>query len=264
MQERSLRNPRVAQIRGLSRQRKSREQARLIVIEGPKLIGEAMAAGLRLHDVVVESDGLGDPAVDACITDLQRADVDVSMVEDGGLGRLLPTKSPQPIVAVATMPDEVDAVPENATFVVAVEDLNDPGNAGTILRSSLAAGADAFVPLGGSVDVWSPKVIRSSAGAVFRLPIMTPQPVEAGLAGLRSAGLRLIGADGAAALDCTDASLDSPLALVMGNEAHGLSSEAVAELDDTVRIPLPGPVESLNVAMATAILSWEVCRQRAT
>jgi RNA methyltransferase, TrmH family len=234
-------NPRVQQLRRLTGRRSSRLEEGLFLVEGPTLVAEALEAGWPLDAVYVEESALA----------LVPAGVRPTLVRDGVLSKVMTVDAPRPIVAAA----ELRALPwpGAATFVVVGAGLSDPGNLGTILRTAEAAGADGIVLTAGSVDPFSPKVVRSSAGAIFRMPVVIDGDPHA-------LGLPLWGtvATGGVAYDQAD--LTAPLALVMGNEAHGLPADFA--LDGLLTIPHVGRAESLNVAMAAAVLCFEVARQR--
>jgi RNA methyltransferase, TrmH family len=142
-------------------------------------------------------------------------------------------------------------------------EVRDPGNAGTVLRAADAFGADAVVTTRGSVDLQSPKATRAAAGSLFHLPVVAGAPWPALRAALRERGLRLVGADPHAAATVDQAPLADPVALVLGNEAHGLPAEVAADLDLVVRVPLAGRAESLNLAAAAAVLLYETARRQA-
>jgi TrmH family RNA methyltransferase len=143
----------------------------------------------------------------------------------------------------------------SANFVVVADQLNDPGNLGTLLRSSEAAGVDAVVLTPGSVDPYNPKVVRSSAGALFHVPT-----VVAALGDVRASGLRLVGTSSHQGRRHIDADWAGRVALVLGSEAHGLADDA--DVDSWVRIEHRGRSESLNVAMAATILVFEAAHRR--
>ncbi len=173
---------------------------------------------------------------------------------EGVLERVATTERPQPHLAIVGRAVEgVDLAA--ADLVVVADRLNDPGNLGTILRSSEAAGAEAVVLTPGSVDPFNPKVVRSSAGALFHVPV-----VAADLAAVRAAGLRLIGTSSHRGTPHTDSDWSGRIALVVGSEAHGLPEDA--PVDGWVRIDHRGRAESLNVAMATTLLVFEAARAR--
>jgi TrmH family RNA methyltransferase len=240
------------------RRRSLRSTDRAFVLEGAKVIGEALDAGVALEAVFVAADH-----ADAVQDLLQRAldaGVRVHALQPGLIERVADTVTPQPVMAVAPWVD----VPLDAlvapTFVVVCVDLRDPGNAGTVLRSAEAAGASAVVFCDGSVDVFNPKTVRASAGSLFHVPVVNGGPVEDVLGTLGAVGLRRLGTvahDGEA---YDDADLTVPVAIVLGNEAHGLPDGL--ELDGAVTIPMAGRGESLNVGMAGAVICFEVARQR--
>jgi TrmH family RNA methyltransferase len=144
--------------------------------------------------------------------------------------------------------------------------LSDPGNVGTILRSAEAAGAAAIVLGPGSVDAYNPKVVRSSAGAIFGIPVVDAvsegwSAVEA-LDALGELGRQRLGAAARTGTPYPEVDFRRPTAIVLGNEAHGLGDDITAHLDGHVTIPMGGPAESLNVAMAASVLCFESARQR--
>lgn len=181
---------------------------------------------------------------------------------DGVLERVATTDHPQPNLAVVGIPagtashDALRARPgAHGRFVLVADRLNDPGNLGTILRSSEAAGVDAVVLTPGSVDPFNPKVVRASAGALFHVPV-----VAATLDDLRASGFRLVGTSSHQGDRHTDADWSGDIALIVGNEAHGLPDGA--PVDAWVRIEHHGRAESLNVAMAATLLVFEAARCR--
>jgi RNA methyltransferase, TrmH family len=217
------------------------------VIEGPVLLGEAVSAGVPIEAVFVEE---GTPEVDA-------GGAPVHVVARGVIGRVASTATPQPVLAVAPRCDvPLATVAGGVTFAVVLAGLADPGNVGTILRSAEAAGVGAVVLTEGSVDVFNPKVVRASAGALFHVPVV----VDVAVPEVASIGIPLLGAVATGGVPYDAAPLDGPCALVLGSEAHGLP--AGLALDGVVSIPHAGRAESLNVAMAATVLCFEVARRR--
>ena len=183
------------------------------------------------------------------------SDAPVFELADGVLERIASTERPQPNLAVVRIPPAsaaLDELGERAVVVVA-DQISDPGNLGTILRSCEAAGVDAVVLTPGSVDPFNPKVVRSSAGALFNVPV-----VGAVLDDVGAAGCRLIGTSSHLGKRHTETDWSGQVAIVLGNEAHGLASDA--QVDEWVRIEHQGRAESLNVAMAATILVFEAVR----
>ena len=152
-----------------------------------------------------------------------------------------------------------------ASFVVVLDRVSDPGNLGTILRSAEAAGADLVVLTPGGVDPFNPKVVRSSAGALFHVPVVTSTIDEVAAAGFELFGTTSHGFPGRTVVSYTDADLSGRIAVVMGNEAAGLPddwNDTVGPVRSWITIPHSGRSESLNVAMATTVLVFEAARQR--
>ena len=184
------------------------------------------------------------------------SDGEMFELAEGVLDRVASTESPQPNIAVVRMPER-GATLATANFVLVADALNDPGNLGTILRSSEAAGVDVVVLTPGSVDSFNPKVVRASAGALFHVPV-----VMATLEDVKSAGLRVVGTSSHSGERHTEADWSGRMAIVLGSEAHGLADDA--RVDAWVRIEHRGRAESLNVAMAATLLVFAAAQWRAT
>jgi RNA methyltransferase, TrmH family len=182
---------------------------------------------------------------------------------DGVLAKVADAVTPQPILAVAALPDTgVDLVPADG-FVLVLHDVRDPGNLGTAVRAADASGAAGVIVSGESVDVFNPKALRATAGSAFHLPVSVTATLEEAVAALHATGRRVLGAvvSGGAAL--WHAPLTSASAVVVGGEATGLTAEERASLDGAVTIEMAGRAESLNVGVAAALLCFEALRRRA-
>jgi TrmH family RNA methyltransferase len=182
------------------------------------------------------------------------------------LDSALTTETPQPIAALVEPPDwtwthllRTQGI--TAPLLVVLAGLQDPGNLGAILRSAEAFGADGVLSLPGTVSAWNPKAVRASAGSVFRLPLLAASEAEA-LFHLRKAGVKIwtTTVHGAHPADLVD--LAGPVALLIGNEGNGVPGDLAAKADGALTIPCPGPVESLNAAVAASVLLYEASRQR--
>ena len=181
----------------------------------------------------------------------------------GLLERVADTVTPQPVLAVVRTPQtSLEEALEGAGFLVVLAGVRDPGNAGAIVRAADAAGADAVVGCEGTADAFNPKTVRASAGSVLHLPVVEAGPAGEVLAELGARGVRRVAAVAHGGRAHTEAALDGPVALVLGNEASGLAGELEAVLDEKVTIELAGRAESLNVALAAAVLCFEVRRRR--
>lgn len=255
------RHPDVARLRRLLRRRADRADARRFVVEGPTLVGEALAAGASVLAVYVEAGPAG-PDLAAVVDRALAAGVPVRELAAGVLARVADAVTPQPILAEVAWPEvDLESLSDLDHTVVCV-DLGDPGNAGTILRSAAAAGAGAVVFAGASVDVTNPKAVRASAGTIFHLPVVVEDDPVRALDVLGRRGLRRVATVARDGRPYDEVDLTGPVALVLGNEAHGLPASIDGAIDEWVTIPMAGRAESLNVGVAAAVLSFEVLRQR--
>jgi TrmH family RNA methyltransferase len=233
----------------------------LAAIEGPNLIAEALRAGLRV-DTVFVAQGSED-LLEALALPSQ---TEVLLAPREILESALSTENPQPIAALIEPPawsweDVFPTSAKAAPLLLILAGVQDPGNLGTILRSAEAFGAQAVLSLPGTVSAWNPKAVRASAGSLFRLPLLSVS-AEQCFAKLRGAGVTVWttavhGAEAAHRID-----LAAPVALIIGNEGNGVPEALAALADGAVTIPCPGPVESLNAAVAASVLLYEAARQR--
>ncbi|MGX7828750.1 TrmH family RNA methyltransferase [Actinokineospora sp. 24-640] len=255
------RTPRVAAARHLTR-RAGRDKAGRFLAEGAQAVREAVTHG-RVHEIFATA-WAAEREPDL-ISAAEAAGIRVSEVTDKAAAGLSETVTPQGLVAVCDLLDRPLESVVSGTMVAVLVGVADPGNAGTVTRAADAAGADAVVFAGDTVDPHNGKCVRASTGSVFHLPIARTREVGAALAACRAAGLRLIAADGHAehdlhGTDGASADLTGPTAWVFGNEAHGLPPEVIAACDTALRIPLYGPAESLNLATAAALCLYETAR----
>jgi len=249
---------RVKRLRQLMERPTMRAREGAFVVEGPTLVGDAIDAGAELECLFVAA-GTTAPVVERAAG----AGIDVFELAAGVLERVATTVTPQPVLAIARAVDvDLEAL-AGASLVVVCIDIRDPGNLGTVLRTAEASGVGGIICCEGSVDLYNPKCVRASAGSLFHTRIVARgEPVKV-LGTLGNWGLRRLGtrADDGEPYDRVD--LTAPTALVLGNEAHGLSPAVAGSLDGWVSIPMQGRAESLNVGIAAAVLCFEAARQRA-
>lgn len=227
------------------------------MVEGAKLVGEALSAGAAV-EAVFAGPGAPPELVDQALG----TGAAVHQLAPGVVERVASTVTPQPVMAVVERADvALDAV-TGARLVVVAAGVSDPGNAGTVMRSAEASGADAVVFCGRSVDPYSPKTVRSSAGSLFHVPVVVEEDAAAVLGHVGAAGLRRLGAVAHGGSDYTALDLTVPSAVVLGNESSGLPAEVSGLIDEWVSIPMAGRSESLNVGMAATVLCFEAARQR--
>ena len=236
-------NPQVQRLRRLIGQRRARLDDGAFVIEGAMLAAEALAAGW-----MVEAQYIAPGATPV-------AGPPTFMLRDGVAERVSATTTAQGVFAVVTTPPADTTVLQHAGFVVVADQVTDPGNLGTIIRSAEASGADAVVVTPGTVDAYNPKVLRATAGSLFHVPV-----VAASIGDVRAAGLRVIATSSHRGTAHTTADWTGRVAILAGSEAHGVAEDA--PVDDWVRIDHRGRTESLNVAMAVTVLCFEAARQR--
>lgn len=187
-------------------------------------------------------------------------------LQPGVLERVADAATPQPVIGVIgrvdrSLDEVLAACPARAPFVVCV-DVRDPGNLGSILRSADAAGAAAVVCCGTSTDPYNPKTVRASAGSIFHVPLVVDVAAGDVLEALGRAGYLRAGTMARGGEDYAGAELGDRVALVLGNEAHGLDPAIAGQLDARLSIPMSGGAESLNVAMAATVLCFELARRR--
>ncbi|MDE3200597.1 MAG: RNA methyltransferase [Acidobacteriota bacterium] len=232
----------------------------MVGLEGPHLVEEALRAGLGVKCIVVGESmqnwvqGLKLPHE----TELLVAPNDIIV-------SLLSTEAPQPVAALVEQPkwswEEALGQRDRAALVIVLAELQDPGNVGTILRSAEAFGATGVVSLPGTVNEWNAKTVRASAGSVLRMPVVSAS-VEECFARLHDAGVTVMTTAVDGALNAARSDLRKPVALILGNEGAGVPREIAGKADGAVTIDCPGPVESLNAAVAASVLLYEAARQR--
>ncbi|NNF54775.1 MAG: RNA methyltransferase [Acidimicrobiales bacterium] len=240
----------LAEIRKLARTASHRHQTGLLCVEGPVLVAEVLDSRLRVRYVV---------GAESLLSQMSSGTVAFHVADPDRLCDAMGTKSPQPIVAVAEIPEPVRLESLEAGPLLALVEIGDPGNAGTMIRTAEAAGMAGVVMVGECVDSWNPKLVRASAGAALRLPIVRVSEAELFAAGRRPVVATVVGR-GTHYMD-TDL---SAAVICLGNEAHGLSPGFIDRCDAAVTIPLAGPTESLNVAAAAAVLAFSALHQRAS
>ena len=257
----SAQNPKIQLLRTLLNRRKDRQAAGQFIAEGVRLVEEALQAGLR-PETLYYSQTLS-PRGLQIVEDYRRQKVDVEEVLPSLMDSLTQTETSQGLLAI--FPLVSLPLPDRLNFVIILDNLRDPGNLGTILRSAAAAKVDAVLLTPGTTDAFAPKVLRAGMGAHFRLPILEMQ-WQAILSLTRdrtTPPLKCFLAEAAtAAPSCWSLDLRQPLALIIGGEAEGASAEARSAADQLISIPMPGSSESLNAAVAAGILIFEVIRQR--
>jgi TrmH family RNA methyltransferase len=253
-------NARVKEARKLSR-RSERSERRLFLVEGWKAVSEAA----QLPGCVVEVFATAEAAAEHQ-TLLDGLDVLIQLVDARAAEALSGAVNPQGLIAVCRYVDRPIEAVLHGPLVVICADVRDPGNAGTIIRTADAVGADAVILAGNSVDAYNDKTVRASVGSLFHVPLATGiEPLQA-VRAAQAAGYRVLAADGAGEVDLFAAGpmLDGPVAWLFGNEAWGLPDELAAAADARVSIPIFGRAESLNLSTAAAVCLYASARAHGT
>lgn len=255
----SSQNPKIKLIRALAGRPKERRENKAFLAEGVRLVEEAFSAGWQFQFVLYR-DGLSQRGQDL-VRGLIAKGIDVEPVAENLLQVVTETETPQGILAVLSLdpPDFLQSAAPTPTFILIPDQIRDPGNLGTLLRTAAAAGVEAvFIPPE-TTDPFAPKVVRAGMGAHFRLPIQTLswEQIRA-----RVEGLSVYLSDAEGEKTCWEADFRSPTVLIIGGEADGASEQARELATAIIRIPMPGNVESLNAGAAGSVLMFEVVRQR--
>jgi TrmH family RNA methyltransferase len=256
-------SPRLKAARRLTK-RAFRQRERAFLAEGPQAVAEAFSSGAHVSDLFVTVPARSRHS--DLVTAMAGAGIGVHTVSGEIMDELAQTVTPQGLLAVCGFIDvpltELD--PKSLSLVALLANVRDPGNAGTVLRTADAAGADAVVFADASVDPYNGKCVRASAGSLFHLPVVAGARLEDAVETMRAAGLRIVAADGRAgrSLDEPDvqARLAEPTAWMFGNEAWGLPPELVALADEPIAVPIYGRAESLNLAAAAAVCLYASAR----
>src|SRR3954447_17521409 len=258
-----LDNPRSPRVRAVAKlgRKPARTETGQFLLEGPQAVGEALAWRPELlvelfatPTALDRHPGIGDAAA--------AADVEVEFVTEQVLETMADTVTPQGFVAVCSQfPTSVRTIFAGQPRLVAVlEEVRDPGNTGTIIRAADAAGADAVVLTGRTVDLYNPKVVRATTGSLFHLPVAVGADLAAVVDRARAVGLQILAADikgGDLLAARQEGTLAAPTAWVFGNEAHGLDDERLSLADRALAVPVYGSAESMNLATAASVCLYE-------
>jgi TrmH family RNA methyltransferase len=253
----STANSHVKYIRSLSADRRERHRERCFVLEGVRLVQAALHTGVPVHLGLYAPEQLA--ATDAGQHLLGQ------LADQSGWYAATPrvvaaaadTVTPQGVVAVAAWPD----LPPRPGLTLVLDAIQDPGNVGTLLRSAAAVGVGQIVCMQGTADIYSPKVVRAAMGAHFSLPLLVDRQWD-DLAGMLAAGTAIYAAVAQAPRPYYAVDWCWPAALIIGNEAQGISDTGLALATTVITIPMEGPVESLNAAIAGSVILFEALRQR--
>lgn len=254
----STNNPKVkywAQLKS----KKARETEGLYIIEGIKLIEEAITKNVTIDNLLIFNDSkyIQESQIEANLRNLP-----ITYVSEAVIEKLADTETPQGIIAIAKREhqDLENLLKKNYNFYLLIDEIQDPGNLGTIIRSADAAGVDAIILGRGTVELYNPKVIRASMGSIFHLPIIEGDLKEV-IPLLHKDGFNIIGTSPYASDLYFNTDLRNKIGILVGNESKGISKEVMNLVNVMVKIPIIGQAESLNVSMATSLVLYERVRQ---
>ncbi len=252
----STKSAQVKQIAALQKKAKYRREEGCFVVEGLKMVAEA-PADRRLCVYASDSflSGGGEKRLDG---------ISYTAVSDAAFKAMSDTRTPQGVLAVVKMVrwEEASLYEDPEALLVILEDLQDPGNLGTILRAGEGAGVTGVIVSRGTVDLYNPKVIRSTMGSVYRVPVVAADDLQKVLLKCRANGITSYAAHLKGTKNYEEADYKKPSAFLIGNEAAGLSEPLSRTADFLIKIPMKGAVESLNAAVAASIFLYETARQR--
>jgi len=238
----------------LLEKKKSREKEGLFVLEGEKLVEE----GLDHIKFFIYSQNL------PVVVKAKEMGIPGYKVSKEVMEKITSVETPPGIIAVSEIRHwniENVAKDKNPIILFAIE-VQDPGNMGTMIRTVDAVGGSGVIASRGTVDHYNPKVVRSTMGSIFRVPVALSNDVEETINLLKKNNIKIVGTSLSAKKNYWDADLSGPIALLVGNESNGINDEVLKLCDETVKIPMPGHAESLNAAMASSLLLYETLRQR--
>ena len=263
-------NGRIRELVRLKKNAKDRAERGVFLVEGPKMFREIPAA--LLQETYVAESFRKSAEGRKILAETLPAGVRFDIVSDPVFQYVSDTRSPQGILVVVKqlqyqtadlLGNHTSPQTGKSPLIITLENLQDPGNLGTVLRTAEAAGATGILLSDGCADIYSPKVTRSTMGSVFRVPFVCSHHFYEDLLYLKKVGVKLYAAHLNGSTDMYAESYAGPCAFLIGNESRGLTEEAVSLADQAVRIPMSGKVESLNAAVAASVMLYEAKRQRA-
>lgn len=250
-------NRQMKQITALLKKSKERHRAGVFVVEGRKMVAEAPAE--QIKNIYVSESFLREEGAEKLL-----ANADYEIVCDHVFQSISDTKTPQGILAIVEMPKykRADLMRSVHTRLLVLENIQDPGNLGTMIRTGEGAGIDGVILNNTSADLFAPKTIRSTMGSIYRVPCFVTEELGAAIRSLKEEDITVYAAalNGSILYDACDYT-KSGTAFLIGNEGRGLSEEMIALADRRVKIPMEGNVESLNAAVSAALLMYEEKRQ---
>ncbi len=264
-------NPKVKNLTALMQKSRERRRQDVFPVEGPKLFLEADRETVKevylsysLYERLFGNEAAQKEEANGSLLRQKLGQTGYEVLEDSVFGRVSDTRTPQGIICVIRQVHyriEEMLKKENPCLLL-LEDIQDPGNLGTMLRTAEAAGMTGVIMSRGTVDIYNPKTIRSTMGSIYRLPFCYTEDLSETIRCLKEGGVEIFSAHLQAAKSCYEMDFTGAVAFLIGNEGNGLRPETAAAADQPLIIPMHGKVESLNAAAAASVLMYEAARQR--
>lgn len=238
--------------------KKERDKTSQFIVEGARQLGEAIKSGADI-DFILNLENTGEELLAIA----KSLNIENNEIDEKTLRSISDTETPQGILAVVNKHNFTfeDITKDNNPLVVVCDGIQDPGNLGAIIRSAAAAGASGVIISDDSVDVYNPKTVRSTGGALFKIPVLPEADIQNTISLLKEKGIKVLGADPRSSKSIYEAHFARPLAIVIGNEGNGIKENILSLCDEKVMIPMRDDVESLNAAVSASVILFEAVRQ---
>lgn len=255
----SAKNVNIKEVKSLLK-KKGRESTGLFIVEGIRAVREAVISGASIDKIFITDDyyaiGLSE-SIESIM-----ADKSIFVISDAIFDSISDTQSPQGILAVVKQNDlDFETFDDNGQFIVLLENVQDPGNLGTVIRTADACGVDLVILSDDCADIYNPKVVRSTMSSLFHVPVCKVKDMWACVQQLKRKGYTTYASCPENGISCFDVPFTGKTCLIFGNEANGLTKKIINCSDVPVKIPMPGKAESLNVSVAAGILMYEKVRK---
>ncbi|MCX5725570.1 MAG: 23S rRNA (guanosine(2251)-2'-O)-methyltransferase RlmB [Candidatus Saganbacteria bacterium] len=259
----SANNPRIKYVKSLG-MAKARKKEKKFIVEGPHLVGEALNCFRESKKFPVDFMLYSADAPADILKTARDLGISCFSITEKVMGEISEVETPRGIIAVVSEEefDLDDVLGGKPPLIVFCVDVQDPGNLGTIIRTADAVSASGVILSKGTVDLYNPKALRSTIGSIFHLPIVHVENIKETIMALKQSGIKIIAASLDAKKSYYDADLGGPVAIIFGNESKGLGRQIEVLCDGSVKIPMPGKAQSLNVGVSAAVILYEALRQR--
>lgn len=253
----------IKEIKSLHR-KKDRWTKKSFFVEGIRAVEESILSNAKISYIVYSDMLFHTKGGEELLNKIHTGTYKINYISDKLFNEVSDTEKPQGILAVVEFDLKAidDIVKEKENFIILLDRVQDPGNMGTIIRTADSFGSNGIIVTEGCVDIFNPKTIRSTMGSIFHIPLLYYKSASDAIMDLKDKGIRVVTTSLEAKEYCFDVDFKSDFALIIGNEASGVSDEVIAGSDLLIKIPMPGDAESLNAAIASSVIMYEVLRQR--